>query len=144
MAPLYDDESSHDGSCQVTSSSTVKGPQDAGVAPTAEPRRSQRRANKSEDPFLYYSDDDVRMKALKFEEDCAQNSSEEQKNVRPIERKTRISFELDLLLIMEDLLDEMNGCGDVDELSLDCELLEGDARADLSGSLDLLKQLLEM
>ena len=85
------------------------------------------------------------MKMLKLlMEDCETECVEEQKKVRPIERKTVISFELDPLLIMEDLLDEVNGFGESDESTLDFESLEGDAQADASGSLDLLKQLLEI
>ncbi|KAL7549223.1 hypothetical protein ACHAWF_012495 [Thalassiosira exigua] len=149
MAPLYDDdESSHDDSCMDVDFSPVKRSQDASAVPTdAGRRRARKCASKSDDPFLYYSDDHVRMKTLKLEDDRVTDGKGEKENAKPIERKTRISFELHPSLIMEDMLEELEGCNDdYDELmALDCELSKGDEQAaNVSGSLDLLKQLLEM
>lgn len=60
--------------------------------------------HKSDDPFLYYSNDEIRLKTLKYCRDVSEDEVVERK--RPV-RKTRISFELHSDLVMEDLLEDL-------------------------------------
>eukprot|EP00585_Thalassiosira_rotula_P010710 CAMPEP_0196133406 /NCGR_PEP_ID=MMETSP0910-20130528/2645_1 /TAXON_ID=49265 /ORGANISM="Thalassiosira rotula, Strain GSO102" /LENGTH=143 /DNA_ID=CAMNT_0041393131 /DNA_START=40 /DNA_END=471 /DNA_ORIENTATION=+ len=56
------------------------------------------------DAFLYYSNDEIRMKTLELQDIKDANTMMEPSRQ---ERKTRISFELDPFLILEDKMDEM-------------------------------------
>jgi hypothetical protein len=64
---------------------------------------------KVQDPFLYYSNDQVRMKELQLQEEDSSNeastslSIQEQHTTTSV-RKTRISFELHPSLLLEDFL----------------------------------------
>mmetsp|Transcript_27813 Transcript_27813/g.47279 ORF Transcript_27813/g.47279 Transcript_27813/m.47279 type:complete len:148 (-) Transcript_27813:58-501(-) len=91
---------------------------------------------KSEDPFLYYSNDDVRMKTLRLEE--VSDSSTRTENAT---RKTRLSFEVHPSMIFDDMLDELYG--DDDDLlgEIDIDNLEADGSGSVS---DLLAQLLQI
>mmetsp|Transcript_17077 Transcript_17077/g.36085 ORF Transcript_17077/g.36085 Transcript_17077/m.36085 type:complete len:128 (-) Transcript_17077:83-466(-) len=60
---------------------------------------------KSNDAFLYYSNDDIRMKTLKLEEVPETVGAIE---IR-VPRKTRISFELHPSVLLEDLMEEEDG-----------------------------------
>ena len=67
--------------------------------------------NKSGDPFLYYSSDEVRMNALKLNPHPGRNVPEQEPKTE-VERKTRLSFELHPNLLLEDiLLDDLDGDG---------------------------------
>ena len=59
---------------------------------------------KIEDPFLYYSNETIRMKTLKMVEVSESDASQERG-----ERKTRLSFELHPSLILEDVMTEIFG-----------------------------------
>jgi hypothetical protein len=69
---------------------------------------------KVQDPFLYYSNDQVRMKELLLQDDDSSDdessptslSDQEQQTTTSV-RKTRISFELHPSLLLEDLMDEL-------------------------------------
>lgn len=87
--------------------------QDVGNRKVEETQDSNRQTSlKVQDPFLYYSNDRVRMKELLLEEEEEGNSSndisvsaQEQSDLF-CERKTRISFELHYSLLHEDLFDD--------------------------------------
>ena len=115
---------------QTISSSFVKddcchrNPQNAG-SPSEEP------ILKVVDPFLYYSNDKIRMRELRLEDvendssvDASSSSSLPTQDQSPptCERKTRISFELHPSLLLEDLMreifDEDDDCLDFDDISL--------------------------
>ena len=69
-------------------------------------------ATRYDDAFLYYSNDDVRIKTLKMAEDPTpeQVSEPQQRSISTSsasERKTMISFELHPSLIMEDVLADL-------------------------------------
>eukprot|EP00584_Thalassiosira_punctigera_P009209 CAMPEP_0172534186 /NCGR_PEP_ID=MMETSP1067-20121228/6642_1 /TAXON_ID=265564 ORGANISM="Thalassiosira punctigera, Strain Tpunct2005C2" /NCGR_SAMPLE_ID=MMETSP1067 /ASSEMBLY_ACC=CAM_ASM_000444 /LENGTH=146 /DNA_ID=CAMNT_0013318949 /DNA_START=113 /DNA_END=553 /DNA_ORIENTATION=+ len=72
---------------------------------------------KYDDAFLYYSNDDVRIKTLKMIEVSEMESRQAARGGQ--ERKTRISFELHDSLILEDLL---KGVCDGDPMDIDHEL----------------------
>ncbi|KAL7525462.1 hypothetical protein ACHAWF_001373 [Thalassiosira exigua] len=137
MAPLCNDESSQDGSYEGMDCQCAR---DRDAATDASRERTESCASKSEDPFLYYSDDDVRMKTLKM----VDGRIEPEPTSGPRQRKTRLSFELHPSLILEDVIDELDS-GD-DFLDIDDRLFEADDRADsdASDTLDLLKQLLDL
>ena len=67
--------------------------------------------DKSQDPFLYYSNDEKRMNMLKLKDD---DSETETRSVlqESSQRKTRISFELHPSLILGDVLDDLYGTDD--------------------------------
>ena len=62
---------------------------------------------KSDDPFLYYSNDIIRMKTLRLEEvpDEASSSAEEEDQQANCFRKTRISFELHQSVFFDEIAD---------------------------------------
>ena len=98
MAPLYLDESfsdSDDDSC-------IEQQQ-----PQEEASKATNDREKSDDAFAYYSNDEIRMKTLKLQE-CDIDSTIPAMPSRQ-ERKTRLSFELDPYLILEDELEELYG-----------------------------------
>jgi len=66
--------------------------------------------SKSDDAFLYYSNDEVRLSTLKM--DGGKPTTESSRQQR---RKTRISFELHDSLVTEDLLEEMLGDDSYDD-----------------------------
>lgn len=91
---------------------------------------------KSDDPFLYYSNDDIRLKALKFEDVSETNCSTKTGDERA-SRKTRISFELHPDVIFEGMLD---GILDDDEDIFG----EIDYDGEDGSESDLLAQLLQL
>lgn len=97
MAPFQKESSS--SSLDVLPESTVD------EATTSEGR-------KPHDAFLHYSNDSVRMRALKMQDANVERAAADclQSKPRNQERKTRLSFELHPSLILDDLLDEMSGC----------------------------------
>ena len=93
----------------------------------------------SDDAFLYYSNDDIRLKTLKLQEvdDTAATTTSRR------ERKTRISFEIDPLLVLgDDLLDELFDDEDDEELDIDFSQLKNDGQSNVS-KLNLLAELLQ-
>ena len=72
---------------------------------------------KAQDPFLYYSNDTIRMKTLKLEQVTNKDhdvvSSRDQQH--PVKRKTRHSFELHPSLLLDDLLTDLDLNDDDDE-----------------------------
>ena len=69
---------------------------------------------KVQDPFLYYSNDRVRMKELRLEDVEKEDSSDDEtslsnqeQSTAACERKTRITFELHPSLLLEDLMDDL-------------------------------------
>ena len=103
-------------------------PQDVG-SPSEEP------ILKFVDPFLYYSNDKIRMRELRLEDmendssvDASSSSSLPTQDQSPptCERKTRISFELHPSLLLEDLMreifDEDDDSFDFDDI-IDASLL---------------------
>ena len=69
------------------------------------------------------------MKALKLEEDLEVSCAKAQESSKSCERKTRISFELHPFLMLEDLLDELDGCDNA-SFDGDYQLFEVDVEAD--------------
>lgn len=69
------------------------------------------------DAFLYYSNDEVRINALKLRGDGSRDNHETHLEVE-VERKTKLSFELHPSLLLEDLFDgvddDMFGDEDID------------------------------
>ena len=63
-------------------------------------------SNKHCDAFLYYSNDEIRMSALKLKDTNTKVTSTKIGSNEHI-RKTRPSFELDPLLIMEDFIHDL-------------------------------------
>ena len=61
------------------------------------------------DAFLYYSNDEVRINALKLRGDGSRDNHETHQQQQPleveVERKTKLSFELHPSLLLEDLFD---------------------------------------
>ena len=117
-----------------------KHPEDQLAQVVVRATRSNQEGSRSNDPFLYYSNDENRMRKLKMltycssEEDARKTEEGEEgegegepslrhpqeafqpsnKNIR----KTRISFELHPDLILEDVLEDISCAGD-DDTSLD-------------------------
>mmetsp|Transcript_32565 Transcript_32565/g.55469 ORF Transcript_32565/g.55469 Transcript_32565/m.55469 type:complete len:151 (-) Transcript_32565:191-643(-) len=106
--------------------------------------------HKSDDPFLYYSDDDIRMTTLKLE--VLETDLPLNINMADVQRKTVLSFELDPLLLLDDMIEEIfddkneatlveNNRDDSDKSAFGCIdfVLKGDA-----SQADLLAQLVQM
>ena len=128
MAPLYQDDFSDDEEmyvCHVPLSESVS-------QQTCHVATKNDDVSKSDDPFLFYSNDDVRMSALKLKE-----VSETE---RPTERKTRISFELHPDLVLEEMADSLYDSDEVDFKSL----LQNTSMAAESPNMELLKELLHI
>eukprot|EP00584_Thalassiosira_punctigera_P000714 CAMPEP_0172530010 /NCGR_PEP_ID=MMETSP1067-20121228/3900_1 /TAXON_ID=265564 ORGANISM="Thalassiosira punctigera, Strain Tpunct2005C2" /NCGR_SAMPLE_ID=MMETSP1067 /ASSEMBLY_ACC=CAM_ASM_000444 /LENGTH=149 /DNA_ID=CAMNT_0013314153 /DNA_START=99 /DNA_END=548 /DNA_ORIENTATION=+ len=118
MAPLSLDESfSHDDSCVDLVSPHNLSTQDTSClahvsankckdvsTSKAGDRIEAESSCVSKDAFLYYSDDQIRMKALKLEENQAAST---ERGSNQFERKTRLSFELHPSLILGDMMDEL-------------------------------------
>mmetsp|Transcript_39045 Transcript_39045/g.66585 ORF Transcript_39045/g.66585 Transcript_39045/m.66585 type:complete len:157 (+) Transcript_39045:88-558(+) len=97
--------------------------------------------HKSDDPFLCYSDDTVRLKILKYEEVDETSLSEVKAKSSTRVRKTRLSFELHPSVLLEDFLDEMYGTESKDSCDFnpsDFELQGDESELEL---LALLKRL---
>ena len=106
------------------------------VVPTAtETKPHHTEVSKSDDAFLYYSNDEIRLKAMKL-----QKVPETVRTSDIKERKTRLSYEVDPLLAMEDMLDDIF---DEDE-EFDMSDLIVDFPSKDSSKADLLKQLLDI
>ena len=92
--------------------------------------------HKSDDAFLYYSNDEIRIKTLKLQEvDTATNAKPSRQ-----ERKTRISFELDPMLILEDELDAMED-DEEEDFDIDFSHLK---TGNKNSKMDLLAGLLQI
>lgn len=100
-------------------------------------------ADKSEDPFLYYSDDTVRMHTLQLDGPAARTK----KDTKSARRQSRISFELHPSAILD--FDEMelydDESGDIDGLAgaLDFDL-DDVTKTDMLPQMELLRDLLTM
>ena len=101
-----------------------------------------------EDAFLYYSNDEIRLKTLKLEEGSSsavdtRTTSKASSSSRQYERKTRISFEVDPLLVLGDDLDELFNDDDEDDFfgDIDFSHLKNDHN---DSKVDLLTELLRM
>jgi len=68
-------------------------------------KRPREPVRKHEDPFMYYSHQETRMRTLLFqdEDDYLHLQNEPDVNSEPVVRKTRISFELHPALLLDDL-----------------------------------------
>jgi len=104
---------------------------------------------KVEDPFLYYSNDQVRMKELLLqdvEDDSSDDESpptsvsNQEQSTTSCVRKTRITFELHPSLLLEDLMNDDELLGDDTDFDdvLDALLL---AKQDSDGEDDVINAL---
>lgn len=148
MAPLIIDDDdttcSNDYSWSMVFSAPMK-------PPAEEDARDQKvvsveGAVDKSDPFLYYSDDETRMRAIRLIDDGPEEGSRQQ--VRR-QRKTRISFEVHPSLVLDDDVDDVFddlSLGDDDELDFDLDFDLKLDEADMANlnSADLFRQLLEL
>ena len=125
MAPLQEETLSDNASFRVDTNKSEESSQDANK-------------DKCNDAFLYYSNDKVRMNTLKLKDTGTTVASARVESNRH-ERKTRLSFELDPLLIMEDLMDELLLDKDESSVIAGEELERGD-----DSKMNLLVELLRM
>lgn len=89
-------------------------------------------ADKSDDRFLRYSNDEVRLRTLQLGDAPDANSDDDSARRKPIRRKSRISFELHPSAMLEDeLMDQLWG-GDDDSLGSIKDFL-GDEESDSAG-----------
>ena len=148
MAPLFLNESdylssSDDNSCATTIESKNQ-PQDAAsyskrsLDTASENHKTNHCRSKEDDVFLYYSNDEVRMKTLKLEDRDATTASNK---IARHQRKTRLSFEADPLLVLEDDLEEMFGDDECDFSDIDFSHLKNGHN---DSKIDLLSELLQM
>ena len=99
------------------------------------------------DAFLYYSNNDVRMKRLKFMEDDTRDSNDNKQGPQHQVRKTRLSWEVHPSVFFDDMdVDDLDldGEGDLfDDFDLDIltELSTVDSSA-AEGAADLLRELI--
>lgn len=101
---------------------------------------------KVQDPFLYYSNDRVRMKELRLEDKEVDSSddgsssasilSNQEQSTTSCVRKTRITFELHPSLLFEDLMDDLLHFDD----NLDASLLSNNQGSD--DVIDSLRQII--
>ena len=95
----------------------------------ASPSEEQLHPTTKADPFLYYSNDRVRMRELRLEDEEEEEDSSDEQSTNSCERKTRLTFELHpSLLLDDDLIDD------------DDELLSPDFEAFLAASIAAIKQ----
>lgn len=96
---------------------------------------------KSNDPFLYYSNDEIRIKTLKMNEDplSIELQGLAKMATNQTKRKTRISFEMhpDAVMGLEDMLDVI---GDITEDDIDFDLGLDDSITET----DLFRELLQL
>ena len=124
MAPFIDQDST--SSCADVSSDSPIHATDAG---------------RCTDTFLYYSNDDIRIKTLKMDEDSEAIKKEGITKMVSIEqRKTRLSFELHPDVIMEKELLALSD--DLPEDLADLVLGNDDSIGELLGEMDLLDEML--
>eukprot|EP00581_Thalassiosira_minuscula_P005281 CAMPEP_0183742410 /NCGR_PEP_ID=MMETSP0737-20130205/64680_1 /TAXON_ID=385413 /ORGANISM="Thalassiosira miniscula, Strain CCMP1093" /LENGTH=117 /DNA_ID=CAMNT_0025977993 /DNA_START=475 /DNA_END=825 /DNA_ORIENTATION=+ len=97
-------------------------PAGAGSDPTLKNDATCSELRKSDDPFLFYSNDDIRIKTLKLKEVSHKAKLADKANAQ---RKSRISFELHPSLIFEDMLDELRADNSSDVDGFDLEFDEG-------------------
>ena len=76
---------------------------------------SSKVVSKKQDPFLYFSDDVRRMAHLTGRNAYADSVQNGRPQASPVERKTRISFEVDPMLLLEDVFSEMDGMDWMDD-----------------------------
>ena len=96
---------------------------------------------KAQDPFLYYSNDTIRMKTLKLEQVTNKDHDvvSRQDQQHPVKRKTRHSFELHPSLLLDDLLTDLDSNDDDDE-DMDFMALLDDVDMDFMALLEMLQQ----
>jgi hypothetical protein len=153
MPPLYDESNSSANNSDedfCVAASNVPSPSSnltragAIAVPTFSPCTSTSTNKNERDSFLHYSNDEVRIRTLMMSEEGDSNSSssaEAEENVvrppaQPLERKTRISFELHPSLILDDMLlnDEQFASS-----------IDGSGRSDSDTTLDdLLQELMQI
>ena len=137
MAPLFHHrQSSSFSDNNYLSSSEVNSIESKRISQDSASHSVSSATKKSEDAFLYYSNDEIRIKTLKLEEVDVTSVNEEMSQ----QRKTRISFELDPMLILGDELEEM--FDDEDDF---CDIDFSHLKTGSKGSnMDLLAKLLQM
>ena len=143
MAPLLLDESfylSGDESCIDTTIELKNQSQDHATSIIMNKETHYNKRTKEDDAFLYYSNDEIWLKTLKLEEvdDTAASKTSRQ------ERKTRLSFEIDPLLVLgDDILDELYD-DDQEESDIDfSQLMKNDDQSSHTSQLNLLAGLLQ-
>ena len=97
--------------------------------------------HKSDDPFLYYSNAEIRIKTLKYDdsdEGSSSSSNEFDASSRPV-RKTRISFELHNTAVFEDMFDDLPEEDDLDFDNFDFSQLK--EKGGESNTMSLMAQL---
>ena len=135
MAPLFHRQSSSFSDNNYLSSSEVNSIESKRISQDSASHSVSSATKKSEDAFLYYSNDEIRIKTLKLKEVDITSVSEDMSQ----QRKTRISFELDPMLILGDELEEM--FDDEDDFSdIDFSHLKTGSK----DYMDLLAKLLQM
>ena len=100
----------------------------------------------TDDAFSYFSNNEIRLKTLKLQEVDHDVLATTTRTSRQYERKTRLSFELDPQLILEDELEEIFGNddeADEDFFELDFSHLNKNGQSNTS-KLNLLAELLQM
>jgi hypothetical protein len=98
----------YDGGAKDTSS----------AEPATKRPRPMMPVRKHEDPFIYFSHHETRMRALLF-----QYGNDSLQNPDPVIRKTRISFELHPTLLLEDLFLENHHLGAQDGDNVDMDVI---------------------
>ena len=95
---------------------------------------------KAQDPFLYYSNDTIRMKALKFEQVTNKDHDVVSSQIQQhsMKRKTRHSFELHPSLLLDDLLTDLD-LNDDDDEDMDFMALLDDEDVDFTALLEILR-----
>ena len=140
MAPLFLHQSSFSDNSDnnYLSSSEVNSIESKKISQDSESHSISSATKKSEDAFLYYSNDEIRIKTLKLKEVDITSANENTSQ----QRKTRISFELDPMLILGDELEEMFNDEDEDVFSdIDFSHLKTGSK---DSNMDLLAELHQM
>eukprot|EP00584_Thalassiosira_punctigera_P009288 CAMPEP_0172536924 /NCGR_PEP_ID=MMETSP1067-20121228/8636_1 /TAXON_ID=265564 ORGANISM="Thalassiosira punctigera, Strain Tpunct2005C2" /NCGR_SAMPLE_ID=MMETSP1067 /ASSEMBLY_ACC=CAM_ASM_000444 /LENGTH=145 /DNA_ID=CAMNT_0013322111 /DNA_START=98 /DNA_END=535 /DNA_ORIENTATION=+ len=113
MAPLNQEESfsDEDSRSGIDTVATARdSPRDSSRSiskpATVAKDRAESDPHPPEDAFLYYSNDEVRMKTLRLSDEASIAASANAESSRP-ERRTRLSFELHPSLILDDMMDEL-------------------------------------
>eukprot|EP00581_Thalassiosira_minuscula_P010667 CAMPEP_0183724118 /NCGR_PEP_ID=MMETSP0737-20130205/17339_1 /TAXON_ID=385413 /ORGANISM="Thalassiosira miniscula, Strain CCMP1093" /LENGTH=137 /DNA_ID=CAMNT_0025954611 /DNA_START=127 /DNA_END=540 /DNA_ORIENTATION=+ len=105
MPPLYQEETD---SCESSICSydcaNSRTRESSTTSASAEDSQSHADFSKSDDPFLYYSNDEVRIMTLKLKE-----VPETKKCFNSTTRKTRISFEVHPSLVLDEMFQELYG-----------------------------------
>ncbi|KAL9186712.1 hypothetical protein ACHAXT_005950 [Thalassiosira profunda] len=114
-APMPSNAQAQDGTTTMQGSSQRPAQAQALLVPTFREKTKDKQAvsskvvSKEQDPFLYFSDDVRRMAHLTGRNAYADSFQNGRPQASPVERKTRISFEVDPMLLLEDVFSEMDG-----------------------------------